>query len=200
MGLRRPLAVAYLLGMPDPSESEATMPWADEPVRIEPYDPAWPAHFEAERAALEAAIGDWIVGGIHHVGSTSVPGLESKPIIDLLVGVRNLKGSRSCFDRLTRLGYVYAPYRSGEMHWFCKPHPSRRTHHLHLVPVDSARFRDEVAFRNYLRTHRDVAKQYGALKRRLAKEFEQDREAYTEAKADFIVATVERALDERGRE
>jgi diketogulonate reductase-like aldo/keto reductase len=94
---------------------------------------------------------------------------------------------------------VYAPYRSGEMHWFCKPHPSRRTHHLHLVPVDSARFGAELAFRDYLRAHRDVAEEYGALKRELANEFRNDREAYTGAKTDFIHATLERALDEHER-
>jgi GrpB-like predicted nucleotidyltransferase (UPF0157 family) len=171
----------------------------DEPVRIVPYDPSWPERFEEERAALANAIGGWVLGGIHHVGSTSVPGLEAKPVIDILVGVRSLEKSRSCFDRLVRLGYLYAPYRSGEMHWFCKPHPSRRTHHLHLVPADSPRFRDELAFRDYLRVHHDVAKEYGALKRRLAKEFKHDREAYTDAKAEFISAIVQRAVDQLDR-
>ncbi len=166
----------------------------DEPVRIVPYDPNWPARFEQEQAALAPAIGDCVMGGIHHVGSTSVPGLEAKPTIDILVGVRGLEDSRSCFDRLAALRYLYAPYRAEEMHWFCKPSPSRRTHHLHLVPADSARFRDELAFRDYLRSHRNVAREYGALKRDLAKEFERDREAYTAAKADFIRAAVARAL------
>jgi GrpB-like predicted nucleotidyltransferase (UPF0157 family) len=166
----------------------------DEPVKIAPYDPIWPARFEEERAALVAAIGDWVVGGVHHVGSTSVPGLASKPIIDILVGVGDLEGSRSCFDRLGALGYLYAPYRTTEMHWFCKPDPSRRTHHLHLVPTDSARFRDELAFRDHLRSHGGVAQEYGLLKRGLAKKFEHDREAYTAAKADFIRAAVDRAL------
>jgi GrpB-like predicted nucleotidyltransferase (UPF0157 family) len=166
----------------------------DEPVQIVPYDSTWPERFEEERAALAAAISDWVVGGVHHVGSTAVPGLESKPIIDILVGVRDLEESRSCFERLAALGYVYAPYRAAEMHWFCKPDPSRRTHHLHLVPSDSARFRDELAFRDYLRSHHDVAQEYGALKRHLAKEFVHDREAYTAAKAEFIRAAVDRAL------
>jgi GrpB-like predicted nucleotidyltransferase (UPF0157 family) len=113
---------------------------------------------------LASSIGDWAVGGIHHVGSTSVPGLDSKPVIDILIGVSSLEESRACFDRLAGLGYLYAPYRTHEMHWFCKPDLSRRTHHLHLVPTASARFRDELAFRDYLRDHRDVAQEYGALK------------------------------------
>ena len=97
--------------------------WVDEPIRIAAYDPAWPARFEQERLALAAAIGDWAVGGIHHIGSTAVPGLDAKPIIDVLVGVEDLEASRACFDPLAGLDYLYAPYRTEEMHWFCKPHP-----------------------------------------------------------------------------
>jgi GrpB-like predicted nucleotidyltransferase (UPF0157 family) len=171
---------------------------AEEPIRIVPYDPSWPLRFEEERAALRAAIGDWAVGGIHHVGSTAVPGLEAKPIIDILVGVHDLETSRSCFDPLIALAYVYAPYRSEEMHWFCKPGPRRRTHHLHVVPAGSSRFRDELAFRDYLRSHSEVASEYGVLKCALARQFEHDREAYTAAKADFVQATLRRVLSQTG--
>jgi GrpB-like predicted nucleotidyltransferase (UPF0157 family)/GNAT superfamily N-acetyltransferase len=165
----------------------------DEPVRLAPYDPAWPSRFDSESAALEAAIRGYAPGGIHHVGSTAVPDLEAKPIIDILVGVRSLEESRACFEPLARLGYVYAPYLPDEMHWLCKPHPSRRTHHLHLVPANSKRYRDELAFRDRLRADRTLAAEYAALKRALARRFEQDREAYTEAKSDFI----RRALGDR---
>jgi GrpB-like predicted nucleotidyltransferase (UPF0157 family) len=164
--------------------------WADEPIRIRPYDPGWPARFEEERAVLQRGIGDWILGGIHHVGSTAVPGLDAKPTIDILVGVEDLAAGRACFDRLAELGYVYAPYRADEMHWFCKPSPSRRTHHLHLVPYRSARFRDELAFRDRLRADPLLASEYASLKLRLALAFEHDREAYTAAKADFIRAAL----------
>jgi GrpB-like predicted nucleotidyltransferase (UPF0157 family) len=169
----------------------AASSFEDEPIRIVPYDPAWPSRFSEERAKLEEAIGPWIVGGIHHVGSTAVPGLEAKPIIDILVGVRDLDESRACFGPLTRLGYTYAPYLPEEMHWFCKPHPSRRTHHLHLVPIGSKRYEAELAFRDRLREDPELAGEYAALKRRLAARFENDREAYTDAKAEFIG----RALD-----
>jgi GrpB-like predicted nucleotidyltransferase (UPF0157 family) len=162
----------------------------DEPIRIVPYDPMWPERFEQERAALEGAIGEWVDGGIHHVGSTAVPGLAGKPVIDILAGVRSLEESRPCLGKLAELEYLYFPYRSEEMHWFCKPNPNRRTHHLHLVPTDAKRFRDELAFRDYLRAHGDVAEEYGDLKRRLAREVGDDREAYTEAKGEFIRAVV----------
>lgn len=158
----------------------------NEPIRLVPYDPAWPDRFAEERDALDDAIGPWATGGIHHVGSTAVPGLDAKPIIDILVGVDSLQTSRACFDPLAKLDYLYAPYRTAEMHWFCKPHPSRRTHHLHLVPTDSQRFRDELKFRDRLRADPATAAEYEALKRDLAQRFTDDRDAYTDAKSDFI--------------
>jgi len=120
--------------------------------------------------------------------------MDAKPVIDILVGVKDLQTSRGCFHSLTPLAYHYAPYRSEEMHWFCKPSPRRRTHHLHLVPTGSRRFRDEIAFRDYLRADSRAAERYGSLKRDLAKKFEHDREAYTAAKADFVMAAIERAF------
>jgi GrpB-like predicted nucleotidyltransferase (UPF0157 family)/ribosomal protein S18 acetylase RimI-like enzyme len=165
----------------------------DEPIRLAPYDPSWPAKFSEERSALEEAIGPWVLGGIHHVGSTAVPGLAAKPIVDILVGVENLEASRACFDPLAKLGYLYAPYERTEMHWFCKPHPNRRTHHLHLVPSGSRRFRDELAFRDRLRESAETAEEYATLKHELAERFAEDREAYTDAKADLI----RRVLDGR---
>jgi GrpB-like predicted nucleotidyltransferase (UPF0157 family) len=169
--------------------------FTDEPVRIVSYDPAWPRRFAEECAALRKTLGASAIGGIHHVASTAVPGLDAKPIIDILVGVDSLAASRASFSALSRLGYQYAPYRPREMHWFCKPDPRRRTHHLHLVPASSRRFREELAFRDLLRRHLDVAREYAALKRRLALEFEHDREAYTEAKGDFIRAVLDRTTE-----
>lgn len=171
----------------------AATDWIDETIRIVSYDPDWPRRFEEERDTLAAAIGAWAPGGIHHVGSTAVPGLDAKPVIDILVGTESLARSRACFEPLARLAYLYAPYRDDEMHWFCKPHPSRRTHHLHLVPAGSKRFRDELAFRDYLRANPPAARNYGALKHQLAVEFKDDREAYTAAKADFIHSALDNA-------
>lgn len=162
----------------------------DEPIRIVPYDPRWPALFAAEQAALDAAIGAWATGGIHHVGSTAVPGLNAKPIIDILAGVESLDASRGCFEPLAGLEYLYAPYLAEEMHWFCKPDPSRRTHHLHLIPVGSPRYVAELAFRDRLRTDPTRSREYALLKRDLAARFRNDREAYTDAKSGFIRETL----------
>jgi GrpB-like predicted nucleotidyltransferase (UPF0157 family) len=162
----------------------------DEPIRVVAHDPQWPERFEQERALLAEAIGPWVVGGIHHVGSTAVPGLDAKPTIDVLVGVEDLESARGCFESLAELGYLYAPYRPKEMHWFCKPSPSRREFHLHLVPVDSSRFQDELVFRDRLRADPKLAREYAELKRSLAARFPGDREFYTEAKGEFIRASV----------
>jgi len=158
----------------------------DEPIEVVAYDSDWPARFERERDLLADAIGPWAVDGIHHVGSTAVPGLEAKPTVDVLVGVDDLESSRACFEPLAGVGYLYAPYRPQEMHWFCKPSPSRREFHLHLVPAGAARFRDELAFRDRLRVDAGLAREYAALKRSLAARFQNDREGYTDGKSDFV--------------
>ena len=155
-------------------------------IRIVPYDPAWPAAYEGERAVLEEAIGGWAVGGIHHVGSTAVPGLAAKPIVDILVGVEDLERSRECFGPLGGLEYLHAPYLADEMHWFCKPDRDHRTHHLHLAPAGGRRFAEELAFRDRLRADPALARRYASLKRELAASLGGDRDAYTEAKSGFI--------------
>lgn len=180
--VREDLLIA-LSDSPDPSVP-------DEPVRLSRYKPEWSAQFRRERAVLANAIGGWIVDGIHHIGSTAVPGLDAKPIVDILAGVRSLDESKACFAPLAHLEYVYAPYLRDEMHWFCKPSPGRRTHHLHLVPVGSERYRDELAFRDRLRADPQIANDYAALKQSLAERFRDDREAYTDAKGDFIRAVL----------
>jgi GrpB-like predicted nucleotidyltransferase (UPF0157 family) len=166
---------------------------ADEPVTITPYQPDWPAAFEAERKLLAPVIGAYLVGGIHHVGSTAVPGLAAKPIIDILAGISDLGSARPCIELVAPLGYAYAPYLPDEMLWFCKPNPRRRTHHLHLIPVGSARYRDELKFRDYLRAHPDSRDEYARLKQGLAARFSRDREGYTEAKTDFVRDILRRA-------
>lgn len=160
----------------------------DEPVSLRDYDPAWPARFQHEAVLLIEAIGPWISGGVHHVGSTAVPGLAAKPVIDIMVGVADLDSSRPCIEVLAGLDYCYAPYREDVMHWFCKPSPARRTHHLHLVPTGSQRFTDVLAFRDYLRAHPDAARRYGDLKRQLAARHSNDRTAYTDGKSAMVAA------------
>jgi GrpB-like predicted nucleotidyltransferase (UPF0157 family) len=155
-------------------------------IHVVPYDSAWPSLFAQEQSLLRRELRKWLSGPIEHVGSTAIPGLAAKPVIDIMAGVESLAASQGAIAAASRLGYGYFPYKSGVMHWFCKPSPAFRTHHLHLVPLDSPAWRDSLAFRDYVRANPAVAAEYAALKLRLATEYEFDREAYTEAKGPFI--------------
>ena len=166
------------------------------PVRVVSYDPAWPDKFERERSDLAGLLAPWLVGPIQHVGSTAVPGLAAKPVIDIMAAVEDLDSSRPVIDVLPRLGYCYWPYRADVMHWFCKPSDAFRTHHLHVVPFRSQLWLDRLAFRDYLRAHRPVAEEYASLKFQLAKLYEFDREAYTDAKLPFVERVLRMAAQE----
>jgi GrpB-like predicted nucleotidyltransferase (UPF0157 family) len=111
-----------------------------------------------------------------------------------MAGVESLEGSRPALAVLETCQYCYAPYRSEVMHWLCKPSPAQRTHHLHLVPLGSPLWIEQLAFRDYLRSHADVALEYAVLKRRLAEAHRFDREAYTVAKGPFVRRIIEEAL------
>ena len=166
----------------------------EAPIEIVSYDAAWPARFEEECAQLRRVLAPWLAGSIEHIGSTAIAGLAAKPVIDIMAGVGTLEGSRPAIDAASGLGYCYFPYQAELKHWFCKPSPAFRTHHLHLVPVGSPQWTRPIAFRDYLRAHPNVAAEYEALKWRLAAEFRFDREAYTDAKAPFINAVTDKAL------
>lgn len=173
----------------DPSDTP------EEPVRVVPYDSSWPDRFAEEAALLDAALRPWLTGPIEHIGSTAVPGLPAKAVIDIMAAVQDLPSSLNAREALVASGYRYYPYRSEVMHWFCKPSPQRRTHHLHLVPFESQLWVDRLAFRDALRESAEIAAQYSALKVALAREYEFDREAYTEGKGDFIRAVLDRVQD-----
>jgi GrpB-like predicted nucleotidyltransferase (UPF0157 family) len=155
-------------------------------VHLETYDTAWPSKFELERTALLNLIGNWLAGPIEHVGSTAVAGLAAKPVIDIMAGVYSLTASEPAKEILVKHGYCYAPYKPEAMHWFCKPSPQMRTHHLHLIPFGSPLWWQRLAFRDALRSRPELALEYQQLKFELATRFRHDREAYTEAKAPFI--------------
>jgi GrpB-like predicted nucleotidyltransferase (UPF0157 family) len=159
---------------------------AEAPVEIVPYDLLWPRRFEEEALLLRDVLRPWLAGSIEHIGSTAVPGLAAKPVVDIMAAVESLEASRPAIASLAGIGYCYAPYRPRSEHWFCKPSPSLRTHHLHLVPATSTQWIEAIAFRDYLRAHPDVAAEYAELKRSLAEQYRLDREAYTAAKHPFI--------------
>lgn len=159
---------------------------SEEPIHLVPWDDAWPRLFEAERLQLQSVLRPWLDGPIEHIGSTAVPGLTAKPVIDIMAGVHDLPTSMPARDALVALDYMYFPYRPDVMHWFCKPSPAHRTHHLHLVPLDSPLWRERLAFRDHLRASSSAATAYAGLKTELAERYRFDREAYTDAKGVFI--------------
>jgi GrpB-like predicted nucleotidyltransferase (UPF0157 family) len=120
-------------------------------ITVVPYDPNWPARFERERALLEGVLAPWLDGGLHHIGSTSVPGLAAKPMVDMLVGVRELEGARAAITVLERHGYVHAPHRPDVAHHLDKRDDDVTAHGLHLTEPGSPLWRERLAFRDALR-------------------------------------------------
>ncbi len=159
---------------------------ADQPIAVQPYSAAWPALFAAEESILRAALQPWLVADIEHVGSTAVTGLSAKPVIDIMAPVQDLASSIGAIAAAQSIGYCHYPYKPDQMHWFCKPSPAWRTHHLHLIPWNSQLWHERLAFRDALRNSSSLALRYEHLKLELAARYPLDREAYTEAKAPFI--------------
>ena len=158
----------------------------DAPIQIVTYDPQWARLFLEEQKALLPVLNPWLVGPIEHIGSTAVPGLSAKPVIDIMAAVDTLEDSGGAIPAVRKLEYLHAPYRQEVMHWFCKPHPSFRTHHLHLVPHKSPLWTARITFRDRLREDQNIAAEYTALKLSLAASFPHDREGYTDGKSEFI--------------
>ena len=173
-----------------------------EEVAIFPYDPHWPISFRQEKEHLRACLPSDLVLRIEHFGSTAVPGLSAKPIVDVLVEVTDLQATR---DRIAPIlesqGYDYfwrptfgddgPPFYA----WFIKRDPGTgvRTHHIHMVEGHFAEHWDRLLFRDYLIAHPEVAREYEELKVRLAAARPQDRVAYTQGKTEFIVRVTRQA-------
>ena len=150
------------------------------------YDPSWPAAFERVRAAVWPAVSDVAVS-VEHVGSTAVPGLAAKPIIDVSVVVGAASDVPAAIQRLATLGYVHRGNLGVEGREAFESPDGLPAHHLYLCPRDSPALANHLAVRDHLRTHPDAAKEYGALKRRLAERFPHDSEGYVDGKTDFLL-------------
>jgi GrpB-like predicted nucleotidyltransferase (UPF0157 family) len=164
-----------------------------ERIEVVPYDPEWPELFRRETAHLRACLPPELIGRIEHFGSTAVPGLCAKPIIDMLVEVTSLEETRKLIvPILTAQGYDYL-WRPTWGHdvppfyaWFIKrDEAGHRSHHIHMIEKDFEHW-DRLLFRDYLIRHPETARAYGELKLRLARQFPRDRVAYTEGKNNFI--------------
>jgi GrpB-like predicted nucleotidyltransferase (UPF0157 family) len=155
----------------------------DAPVEVVEYDPAWPAAFEAERERIAPLLAG---SEIHHFGSTAVPGLAAKPVIDMIAFVGDLDAPVAAL--VAEGGYEFPEAFNATLshrRFLCYPTVARRTHHLHLVD-EREELDQRLRFRDRLRTDRSLAAEYESLKRALAERYRNDREAYTDAKAAFI--------------
>lgn len=177
-----------------------------EKVAVVPYDPRWPMAFEDERRHLRTCLPSGLIGRIEHFGSTAVPGLSAKPIVDMLVAVRSLDETRQrIVPILEGQGYDYfwrptwgddvPPFYA----WFIKRDGNgNRTHHIHMVEADFEHW-ERLFFRDYLIAHAAVAREYGQLEERLGVLHRWDRVAYTRAKGDFIRKVTETAKHHFGK-
>lgn len=168
-------------------------------VLLVDYNPGWPGRFEAERALVATALGVERAC-IEHIGSTAVPGLGAKPVIDMMAGVAVLDDVLTRVSDMEAAGYEYVPEYEAQIplrRYFRKPFLGPRTVHLHCVVRGGEHWVRHLAFRDYLRAHPDAARAYLDLKQALARSH--DKAAYTDAKGPFIEAVVARALD-RGAE
>jgi GrpB-like predicted nucleotidyltransferase (UPF0157 family) len=166
-------------------------------ITIFPYDPNWSNAFEQEKTRLTDALDGHIID-IQHIGSTSIPGLGAKPIIDIMIAVRMLEeADRFCIQPIVALGYEYvkAFERETPMRRFFRKDDARgvRTHHIHMVEIDSDWWDLHLLFRDYLRSHPEACRDYETHKRQLAEREWNVSNDYAEAKTEFILRMLEQA-------
>jgi GrpB-like predicted nucleotidyltransferase (UPF0157 family) len=166
----------------------------NETFDLAEYDPTWPSSFESESELLAGVFGADLID-IQHIGSTSIPGLRAKPIIDLLAAVESFAPVEQYVRLLTPLGYHHHPHPDeDERIFFWKGVP--RTHHLHVVEYATWEHQRHIIFRDYLRAHPEIAQWYEQIKRELWIAFRGNRPAYTKGKTAFIKTIMARAVEE----
>jgi len=185
---------------PHASGSRRFRPVTAEPIEIVAYDAHWASAFREESERLAAALGDLAIR-IDHVGSTSIPGLSAKPVIDIQISVAALHPMDPYRERLAQAGYHHQPHPDDvDYPFFHKPRDWPHSHHVHVCAANGNRERHNLAFCGYLRDHPELAAEYERLKRKLAGEHSassfESRNAYSSAKSTFIRDTVKRALSE----
>lgn len=161
-----------MIGLPDGS------------VQIFPFNPAWGEFFAAEKGRLTQVLRERVVE-IQHIGSTSIPGMPSKPILDIGVSVVDFEDAKECVDPVVGLGYTYlGEHGIRRRHFFTRGNP--RTHHIHMLESSSRAWRAHLWFKTFLSEHADYAREYAQLKFDLAEIYKTDPDAYQEGKDDFI--------------
>ena len=160
----------------------------DQSIELTAYDPAWRRRFAEQQTRLAVILKPWLSGEVEHIGSTAVPGLRSKPIVDLLAPVRSLEAAHSAISILERDGWLFwaaDPNRHYRL-WFLRPNPAARTHHLQIIQHGDPNILTLIAFRDALRSDPKVRDAYSYLKEDLANKYRDDRDAYSNAKSEFV--------------
>ena len=157
-------------------------------VHVTEYDPAWESRFRSQQNRVSVILAPWLAAPLEHIGSTSGPGLAAKPVIDMLGPVRSLDEAQDAVPALAADDWQFWPDDPGRHYrrWFLRPSPAARTHHLHLIAQDDPHVRALLAFRDALRGDPRLRDEYAQLKRQLADKHRSNRNAYTNAKSDFV--------------
>ncbi len=191
------------------------MSWrTGKPIVIADYDPRWPRRFKEERALVLRTCGAHAFVRIEHIGSTSVPGLAAKPVIDMMPGLRSLDDAPPLIARLASIGYQYVPEFEHDTaagpgmplrRYFRKDENGERAFHMHAVGSGSEFWVDHLLFRDYLRAHPEAAAEYARLKREIAARYNETLSeridinvGYTDYKTDFVEGIKAKARAERG--
>lgn len=162
---------------------------------IEPHRESWKGDFEQEAARIKGALGPALVA-LHHIGSTAIPGIHAKPIIDVMAEAASLDALDVRVGEMERLGYeAMGEFGIRGRRYFRKNRAGARTHQIHAFATGSPHLVRHLAFRDYLRQHPDTAREYDALKLRLAESCRGDVEAYIEGKDAFVKDVERKALD-----
>jgi GrpB-like predicted nucleotidyltransferase (UPF0157 family) len=167
----------------------------DQLVNLAEYDRAWPDLFAGQQARAAAILAPWLAAPIEHIGSTSVPGLPAKPVIDMLAPVRSLTGAQDAVAALAKDGWLFWPDDPCRQYrlWFLRPRPEARTHHLQLIEHDERHACALIAFRDALRADPVLRADYAELKARLGRRHRENRNAYTNAKSEFVARVLRAA-------
>jgi GrpB-like predicted nucleotidyltransferase (UPF0157 family) len=170
------------------TEQESYIAAIHETIQLHDYDPAWPEQFLAERERLLSALPGAFIE-LQHIGSTAVPSLTAKPVIDIIAGVDSMATAQALAQKICASGYGTSAELNATLtdrKWFMRWANGHRTHHLHLVVHDGQVWHEHLRFRDLLCTQPELRQQYAQLKSSLAQAYANDREAYTDAKHEFV--------------
>ena len=165
-------------------------------VKLEPYDYNWLILFDKERELLSSQLKGLIIN-MEHVGSTSIEGLFAKPIIDIAIGVSSLDKVIKIREKVKGIGYLEVPVSIDGKHVFAKNKENKITHFLHIMIYNQDLWRDQISFRDYLRSFPDAKMEYVKLKEELANKYTNDVVSYTNEKKEFVNNILKRAKELR---